>query len=114
MKQVKAATTHAHAHDNDDDEMPEIAPSDPRWKSAKRGVYAKRDLRYTLELLRKSLSITQDQVATRMETTQGDISRIESREDWRVSTLERYAKAIGGKLVVSVQFDDRRYELALD
>jgi len=108
MKQSTAQDT------MDQDEMPGIEDSDPRWKLAKRGVYAKRGIRYTLELLRKGLGVTQDQVAERMEATQGEVSRIEAREDWRVSTLERYAKAIGGKLIVSVQLGDKRCDIALD
>ena len=41
-----------------------------------------------------------------MEVTQANISRIERQEDLKLSTLERYIEALGGRLEVRAVFDD--------
>jgi hypothetical protein len=42
---------------------------------------------------------------------QGELSKIENREDHRLSTLRRYIKALGGDLEVVAVFDDKRIRL---
>jgi predicted transcriptional regulator len=50
--------------------------------------------------------LTQAQVAARMKTSQPVVARIESGEvDTKLSTLEAYAAAIGGKLRWDVTLD---------
>ena len=41
----------------------------------------------------------------------GDVSRLESREDMELSTLRRYADALGGELDVAVLIGEHRYRL---
>ena len=58
----------------------------------------------TLAALRRDLGLTQAQVARRLRMTQSDVSKLERREDLRLSTLLAYARALGGR--VQVTFDD--------
>jgi hypothetical protein len=43
--------------------------------------------------------------------SQGDLSRLERRNDHLLSTLERYAEALGGRLDVALVRGTRRYPL---
>jgi hypothetical protein len=61
----------------------------------------------TLHELRGALGLTQREVAARMGLTQSDYSKLERRSDVRVSTLRRAATALGGRLVLAVEFDGR-------
>ncbi len=57
-----------------------------------------------LKAARKEAGLTQEQVATKLHTKKTAISRLENHaEDIRLSTLERYASAIGKKVVISFQ-----------
>ena len=58
----------------------------------------------TLGAIRRDLGLTQAQVARRLRMTQSDVSKLERREDARLSTLLAYARALGGRLLVT--FDD--------
>ena len=58
----------------------------------------------SLAALRRDLGLTQAQVARRLGMTQSDVSKLERREDARLSTLLAYARALGGLLLVT--FDD--------
>jgi hypothetical protein len=44
---------------------------------------------------------------------QGDVSKLEARQDVKLSTLERYVEALGGKVEVAVVVGDRRYRVDL-
>ncbi len=53
--------------------------------------------------LRESLGITQQTVAARMKTSQGHVASLESGEtDPKLSTLERYAVALGAPLAIQL------------
>lgn len=58
---------------------------------------------------RRSLNITQQELAERAGTTKAYISRIENdASDIRLSTLMRIVqKGLGGKLVLSLEFNDQ-------
>jgi predicted transcriptional regulator len=72
----------------------------------------KRDLlEMDLKELRDMANVPQVQVATALETTQSQISRIEARDDHLVSTLREYVKALGGELEVIARFGDRTIRL---
>jgi hypothetical protein len=71
------------------------------------------DRRLPLAFLRERQELTQVQVAKRAKMTQSDISRAEQRHDCRVSTLDRYAKALGGKLRLLIEIDGHLYPIAL-
>ncbi len=65
--------------------------------------------RITIGILRAAIDVTQEQVAERTGWGQGEVSRIESRADRKVSTLARYAEALGGTLEVAIVLNGRRY-----
>lgn len=67
--------------------------------------------RMTLRDVRKELNRTQVQVAKEAGMSQGDLSRLERRSDHLLSTLERYAEALGGHLDVALVRGTRRYPL---
>jgi transcriptional regulator with XRE-family HTH domain len=59
---------------------------------------------------RESAGLTQDELARRLKTKKTAISRIENHaEDIKLSTLERFAAALGKKLTVSIsaEYGDR-------
>ncbi len=62
--------------------------------------------------LRKGVDATQAELATSMETTQANISRIEHSDNLYLSTLADYVEALGGRLEINAVFDDRVIPLA--
>ncbi|MGH7496333.1 MAG: helix-turn-helix domain-containing protein [bacterium] len=59
---------------------------------------------FILRQAREELGITQEEVAKKLRTKKSAISRIENHaEDIRLSTLNRYAKALGRRLHVVMQ-----------
>ncbi|MEX2624735.1 MAG: hypothetical protein WD651_13535 [Acidimicrobiia bacterium] len=54
--------------------------------------------------LRRRLSVTQTALAARLQISQSDLSKLERRRDWRLSTLRRYVSALGGRLRLTVDF----------
>lgn len=110
--------TPAKSVDDDDDEMPEI--TDGQWKHAKRGARDGRLYRVPLSLIRSSRTKTQVDVSKAMDATQGEVSRLEAREELdevRVATLRRYVEALGGELGGELQLvaafpDGRRYGIS--
>jgi hypothetical protein len=61
--------------------------------------------------VRKAAGITQANIAAKTGMPQADVSRTESREDHRFSTLRRYVKALGGELEVSAVVNGQRVRL---
>jgi len=56
-----------------------------------------------LKQAREAAGLTQDQVATAIGTKKTAISRLENHaEDVRLSTLERYVKAVGKELKIRI------------
>ena len=66
-----------------------------------------------LALLREQRGLTQEKLAKRAKITQSEVSRTELRDDCLVSTLERYATALGGKLLLHVEIDGQLYPVTL-
>ena len=65
----------------------------------------------TLQELRQGLSMTQIDAASAADMTQSELSRLESRDDHRVSTLRHYVEALGGQLEIVAVFGGRRVKL---
>lgn len=63
-------------------------------------------LEFNLNELRKALDITQAELADRLGVTQPVISEFEHTDDLRLSTLNRYIEALGGKVRIIYEFDD--------
>ena len=68
-------------------------------------------LEIALTELRELRGATQTQIADSLGTSRPNIGRIESEIDVRLSTLERYVKALGGKLEIHAVFDDADIKL---
>jgi HTH-type transcriptional regulator/antitoxin HipB len=63
--------------------------------------YANFRIGVILRQAREAAGLTQEEVARQLNTTKSAISRIENHaEDIRLSTLNRYAKAVGAKLQI--------------
>ncbi len=68
-------------------------------------------LEMDLRELRKAAGKTQGELAAALKKAQSEISRLESRSDYRLSTLQRYVAALGGELEVVASFGNRRVRL---
>lgn len=66
--------------------------------------YEKLKIGYLLRQARENAGMSQEKMAKKMNTYKGNISRIENHaEDIKLSTLERFAAALGKKLVVNLE-----------
>ena len=61
--------------------------------------------------LRGALHLTQDELAERLSIAQSNVSRLESRRDMLVSTLQEVVRAMGGELRLSAVFPDGVVEI---
>ena len=59
-----------------------------------------------LQRLRKARRLTQDQMARALNIGQDSVSRLESRSDLLISTLQSYVSAMGGVLKIVVEFKE--------
>ncbi len=66
-----------------------------------RGVAAERA---SLRALRLGSGKTQVEMAELLETNQGEVSRIERRQDLMLSTMRRYAEALGARCEIAFVF----------
>ena len=60
-----------------------------------------------LQELRKSLNLTQEQVAQVLDVKQASLSKLENQGDMYISTLRRLVDALGGRLKLVASFPDR-------
>jgi predicted transcriptional regulator len=72
---------------------------DPVFPGFKEMADRRRDLAADLVAMRQELGLSQTEVAARMRTSQSAVARLESGDaDVKLSTLERYAAALGQQL----------------
>lgn len=57
-----------------------------------------------LEELRRSRKISQRELASRMQVSQPAIAKMEREPDMKLSTLQRFADGLGGRLKVEIEF----------
>lgn len=76
-------------------------------RSEVRAEILEADLRSMRELVGK----TQVEMAEALERNQSQVSEMENRGDYRLSTLRRYVHALGGELDVVVRFGDKSLRL---
>ena len=69
-------------------------------------------LEMNLRALREAAGLTQEELAAKVDITQSQLSRLERREDHRISTLRRYVKALGGELEIVAVVAGKRIKLA--
>ena len=84
--------------------------SDKRAKEIRANVEREIE-QLNLRDVRKLAGKTQAQVAKAAAVAQGELSRIERRQDHRVSTLRKYVEALGGELQIVAQFGNRSVRL---
>ncbi len=63
--------------------------------------------------VRTLIGVQQMLLADRLEVNQAAISRLENRQDLKLSTLLAYIEALGGKVEMRVRFDDFEAGIAL-
>ncbi len=66
---------------------------------------------YRLRDLREARGLTQNQLAERLDIRQVSVSRLEAREDVRVSTLRSVFEALGAKMEIRAVFPDAEYRV---
>lgn len=71
-------------------------------------------LQVRLRELRERRGATQDLVAEGLGTSRPNVSRIEAADDMRLTTLERYVRALGGRLEVRAVFEDEAVDLTAE
>jgi transcriptional regulator with XRE-family HTH domain len=76
----------------------ELAEGDPSITARVAAALERRELARQLAERRRSAGLTQSEVAERMGTSQGQVTRFESGADTRLSTVARYAAAVGMKV----------------
>ena len=94
MPQGEPMTTRTAPEEDDD----EIDLSKARIIG--RGIHARRGVHLPLSSLRQGKGKTQAEMAKAIGTDQGEVSRMERRMDVKLSTLRRYARALGAKCEV--------------
>jgi DNA-binding XRE family transcriptional regulator len=76
----------------------ELAAEDPGVPGRVAAALERRELLRQLATLRREKGLTQVELAERMGTSQGQITRLEAGADARLSTVERYAAAVDVKV----------------
>jgi predicted transcriptional regulator len=75
-------------------------------------VWVERELlAMSLREMREMVGKNQVDVAAAVETTQSELSRLERRDDFFLSTLKKYVKALGGELEIIARFGDKSVRL---
>lgn len=76
---------------------------DPKFAENFDAGYQEFKIGVVLKLAREEAGITQEQLAKKLNTKKTAISRIENHaEDIKISTLEKFAQALGKKLTIIV------------
>jgi len=84
------------------------AERDPEFADNYEIGYADFKIGVILRQAREAAGLTQDEVAKRLQTKKSAISRIENHaDDVRLSTIQRYAEAVGAKLQIRLANSQR-------
>jgi hypothetical protein len=71
------------------------------------------DTASSLSGLRRRRGLTQQELGELMGITQSDVSKLERRSDLRLSTLESYVHATGGRLALTAHYPDEVLDIEL-
>jgi transcriptional regulator with XRE-family HTH domain len=63
--------------------------------------------------LRGSRGLTQEELASRLDISQSNVSRLERRRDMLISTLREVVEAYGGRLRIIAEFPEESVEITL-
>lgn len=91
------------ARDDLDSLIDELSQDDPGLGLRVTAALERRELARNLAGRRRDAGLTQTEIASRMGTSQGQVARFESGADTRLSTVARYAAALGVKVGWSIQ-----------
>lgn len=72
-----------------------------------------KDRKVPLRILREAAGKTQEEVALAADMAQSEISRVEQRDDMLLSTMRRYAEALGAELEIVAVTKTHRYRIEL-
>jgi transcriptional regulator with XRE-family HTH domain len=87
--------------------LDEVMNELPEHRRAKIEARARELIRaYTLQQVRELVAKTQQKVAERLGTGQGNVSRLERRRDALVSNVASYIEALGGHLRLVAELPD--------
>ena len=93
------------------EEIPELDVT--KAKVLRRGPRPGRTLKLPLRAMREAAGKTQADVGALLGSDQAEMSRLEKRDDMMLSTLRRYAEAIGARVEVVFVFDKTGHRIAL-
>lgn len=65
-----------------------------------------------LSTLREAASVTQQEIADRLQISQGAVSRLENRADMLLSTFSRYIEALGGGVAIKVALPGAEFQFS--
>ncbi|MCQ3815111.1 MAG: helix-turn-helix domain-containing protein [Acidimicrobiia bacterium] len=65
----------------------------------------------TIAEVRRAIGLTQNQMADTLGMAQGDVSRIERRNNLNLATLRRFIEATGGRLRISATYGTTKVDL---
>ena len=84
------------------------AERDPEFAENYEAGYADFKIGVILRQAREAAGLTQDEVAKRLQTKKSAISRIENHaDDVKLSTIRRYAEAVGANLQIQLSNPQR-------
>jgi len=84
------------------------AERDPEFAENYDSGYSDFKIGVVLRQAREAAGLTQDEVARKLKTKKSAISRIENHaDDVRLSTIRRYAKAVGANLQIKLSSSPR-------
>ena len=93
------------------DEIPELDVT--RAKLLRRGPRPGRTLKLPLRVMREAAGRTQAEVGAALGSDQAEMSRLEKRGDMMLSTLRKYAAAIGAECEVVFVFPKTGHRIVL-
>jgi len=70
--------------------------------------------RATLSEIRRAVGLTQKQLAETLGIEQGDLSKLERRQNLHLATLVRFIEATGGRLRITAVYGDTQVDLDVD
>lgn len=87
----------------------------PKSKQIALSKAAKREIEdyNKLQIIRKQLGITQEQIASKQGIKQVNISNLEKRKDMHISTLKKYVEALGCKLEINIKVPGKQKPIPL-
>jgi predicted transcriptional regulator len=93
------------------DDIRKRRPLDAEGRKQVDAIKRAMNLQVALAQLREQRGLSQASVADDLGTSRPNVSRIEGETDLRLSTLERYIEALGGRLEIRAVFDDESVTL---